>query len=118
MDQKLEESLKSSPCFSVLADECEDITTAEELSICCRWIVNGRPEEHFRTVLHISALDAATILQAICSFLESKNLDYHKLAKGMMVQPPLLESTMEFKRGFEPALPMPSTFIVRAIDFN
>ena len=79
LDQKLEESLKSSPYFSVLADECEDITTAEELSICCRWIVNGRPEEHFLTVLHISALDAATISQVICSFLESKNLDYHKL---------------------------------------
>ena len=37
------------------------------------------PEEHFLTVLHISSLDAATITDAICSFLESKSLDFHEL---------------------------------------
>ena len=79
LDRKLMESLRSSPYFSVLADECVDISTTEELSICCRWIVNGKPEKHFVTVLHISNLDAATISDAICSLLESKNLDYHKL---------------------------------------
>ena len=63
----------------MLADECEDISTAEELSICCRWITNGKPEEHFVTLLHITATDSATISNAICSYLESKNLDYHKL---------------------------------------
>ena len=35
LDKKLVSSLASSPYFSVLADECEDISTAEELSICC-----------------------------------------------------------------------------------
>ena len=79
LDMKLIESLKSSPYFSVLADECVDISTTEELSIFCRWIVNGKPEEHFLTVLHICAQDAATISDAISSFLESKNLEYHKL---------------------------------------
>ena len=78
LDRKLMESLRSSPYFSVLADECVDISTTEELSICCRWIVNGKPEEHFLTVLHISALDAANISDAVCSFLD-KNLDYRKL---------------------------------------
>ena len=58
---------------------CKDISTAEELSICCRWITNGKPEEHFVTLLHITATDSATISNAICSYLESKNLDYHKL---------------------------------------
>lgn len=79
LDRKLMESLTSSLYFSVLADECVDISTTEELSICCWWIVNGKPEEHFLTVLHISALDAANISNAICSFLESKNLDYRKV---------------------------------------
>ena len=79
LDKKLIESLKSSPYFSVLADECVDISTTEELSICCRWIVNGKPEEHFLTVLYLCAQDAATISDAISSFLESKNLDYRKL---------------------------------------
>ena len=63
----------------MLADECVDISTTEELPICCRWIVNGKPEEHFLTVLHICAQDAATISDAISSSLESKNLDYRKL---------------------------------------
>ena len=79
LDRKLIESIKSSPYFSVLADECVDISTTEELSICCRWIANGKPEEHFLTVLHICAQDAATISDAISSFPESKNLDYRKL---------------------------------------
>ena len=63
----------------MLADECVDISTTEELSIYCRWIVNGKPEEHFLTVFHITALDAATISDTICTFLESKNLDYRNL---------------------------------------
>ena len=79
LDKKFVSSLASSPYFSVLADDCEDISTAEELSICCRWITNGKPEEHFVTLLHITATDSATISNAICSYLESKNLDYHKL---------------------------------------
>ena len=73
------ESLTSSSYFSVLADECVDISTTEELSVCCQWIVNGKSEEHFPIVLHISALDATNISDAICSFLESKNQDYCKL---------------------------------------
>ena len=36
LDRKLIESLKSSPYFSVLADECVDISTTEQLSICCQ----------------------------------------------------------------------------------
>ena len=79
LDRQLIESLKSSPYFSVLADECVDISTTEELSICCRWIVNRKLEEHFLTVLHLCAQDAVTISDAISSFLESKNLDYRKL---------------------------------------
>ena len=73
------ESLTSRPYFSMLADECVEISTTEELSICCRWIVNGKPEMHFHGVLHISSLDAATIADAICSVLGFKNLDFRKL---------------------------------------
>ena len=68
LDMKLTESLRRSPYFFVLADECEDISTTEELSICCRWIVNGKPEEHFLIVFHITALDAATISEKISRF--------------------------------------------------
>ena len=40
LERKLLTSLKSSPFFSILADECQDICT-QELSICFRWIVMG-----------------------------------------------------------------------------
>ena len=33
--------------FSIMADECTDVTTIEELTICCRWVASGVPEEHF-----------------------------------------------------------------------
>ncbi len=72
-------SLILSPYFSILADECEDVTTCEELSICCRRLVNGRPEEHFVTILHITATDAASITKTLNSFILEKQLDYRKL---------------------------------------
>ena len=79
LDRKLLESLKTSPFFSIMADECQDIGTQEELSICCRWLVNGCPEEHFLTILHVKSTNAAAITDAITSFISEKNLDYRKL---------------------------------------
>ncbi len=55
------------------------ISTCEELSVCCRWLVDGKPEEHFMTILHIKATDAATIADALNTFITKKQLDYHKL---------------------------------------
>ena len=119
LDRKLMESLRSSPYFSVLADECVDISTTEELSICCRWIVNGKPEEHFLTVLHISALDAANISDAICSFLESKNLDYRKLVgQGYDGAAVLAGEHNGVQKGCKLVLHIPSTFTVPATGFN
>ena len=71
--------LKASPFFSILDDECQDVSTQEELSICFRWIVNGCPEEHFMTILHVKSTDADTITKAITSYLQEKNLNCRKL---------------------------------------
>ena len=79
VERKLLECLKASPFFSILADECQDVSTQEELSICFRWIVNGCPEEHFMTILHIKSTDADTITKAITSYLQEKNLNCRKL---------------------------------------
>ena len=68
-----------SPCFSILADECQDISTQEELSICGRWLVNGKPEEHFLTILHVRSTDASPIAEALQSSLQQKQLDLRKL---------------------------------------
>ena len=42
---------KSHPFFSITADECTDVITIEELTICCRWVESGVPEEHFIEML-------------------------------------------------------------------
>lgn len=69
LERRMLNSLMSSTFFSIIADECQGICTLEELSICYRWIVNGCPEEHFLTVLHVESIDAVTIAEAINSFL-------------------------------------------------
>ena len=61
-------SLEESPYLSILADECQEISTQEELSICGRWLVNGQPEEHFLTVLHVHSTDGGTNTEALQSF--------------------------------------------------
>ena len=75
VERKLLESLKASPFFSILADEYQDVSIQEELSICFRWIVNGCPEEHFMTILHVKSTDTDTITKAITSYLQEKNLN-------------------------------------------
>ena len=61
IERKLICSLQESPYFSILANECQDISTQEELSTCGRWLINGKPEEHLLTVLHVRSTDAGTI---------------------------------------------------------
>ena len=71
-------SLQESSYFSIIVDESQDISTQEELSICGRWLVNGKPEEHFLTVLDVHSTDAGTIAEALQS-LQQKQLDLMKL---------------------------------------
>ena len=79
IERRLMSSLKSSPFFSLLADECQDVSTQEELSICCRWVVDGHSEEHFMTILHIRSLDAETLASTITSYVESQGLNIKRL---------------------------------------
>lgn len=62
----------------ILADECQDISPQEELSICCRWIVDGYPEEHFLDILYVKDVDAASITQSLTS-IDEKHLDCKRL---------------------------------------
>jgi len=62
-----------------MADESEDISTQEEFSICCRWIVDGQPEEPFMSILHVIACDAETIADKLESFVTTNGLEYSKM---------------------------------------
>ena len=72
-------SLQESPYFSILADECQDISTQEELSLCGRWLVKGKTEEHFQTVFRVCSTDADNIAEFLQSFLQQKQSDLRKL---------------------------------------
>ena len=50
--------LLGAPFFSLMADECTDIATIEELSIYCHWVENGSPVEHFMEILPLKKADA------------------------------------------------------------
>ena len=72
IQRKLMCSLQESPYFSILADEWLDISTQDELSICGRWLVNGKPEEHFLMVFHVHSTDAGSIAEAFAVLLTAE----------------------------------------------
>ena len=39
--------VSTNPFFSIMVDECTDVTTIEELTICCCWVESGVLEELF-----------------------------------------------------------------------
>ena len=80
--RRLLQSLRSSPFFSIMAHECKDISTQEELSICCRWMVNGCPEEHFFTILHVKSTNAEEITRALTTYISDKELVYTANGQG------------------------------------
>ena len=51
VEESLLKQLHKAPFFNIMADECTDITTIEELTICCRRVESGVPEEHFIEIL-------------------------------------------------------------------
>ena len=75
----LHSSIRKSSYFSILADESQDITSQEELSVCCRWLVNGKPEEHFLDIIHVKATTAETLAKALTEFMETTGFDLEKL---------------------------------------
>ena len=63
----------------MLADECTDITTIEELSGVCRWVENGLPVEHFIEIIPLKKADAQTIYETLVVCLKVKGVQISKL---------------------------------------
>ena len=57
-----------------MADECTDVTTIEELIICCRWVESGVPEEHFIEILPLKKANAESIYSALVEYCREKNI--------------------------------------------
>ena len=65
VEESILERLQKASVFSVLADECTDITTVEELSVLCHWEEDGTLVEcFFFDFLALKKADAESIYLA------------------------------------------------------
>ena len=65
--------------YSIMAAECTDIATVEELSVYCRWVEDGLPVEHLLKIIHLPKGDVETIYSALIDCLKQKNLQVKKI---------------------------------------
>ncbi len=62
--------LRQASHYSIMADECTDMTTTEELSNFSHWVnMDGQPVEHFLDIVPLKATDANTIYSALFGFM-------------------------------------------------
>ena len=62
-----------------MADECTDVTTIVELTICCCWVERGVQEEHFIEILPWKKANAESIYSALVESCREKNLQLGRL---------------------------------------
>ena len=66
--------LLGAPFFSLMADECTDVATIEEVSLFCHWVENGSPVEHFMEFLGLKKADAELIYSELIDWFKTKNV--------------------------------------------
>ena len=74
VEESLLKLLRQASCFSIMADECTDVSTVEEMSVFCRWEEGGSPEEYFIEIIHLKQANAESIYTALVECLKGKNL--------------------------------------------
>ena len=79
MEESLLKRLHKTPFFSIMADACTDVTTIEELTICCRWVESGVPEVHFIEILPLKKADAENIYSVSVECCREKNIQLGRL---------------------------------------
>ena len=58
VEESILKRLQKASVFSVMADECTNIMTVEELSVFCRWEEDGTPVECFLDIVPLKKADA------------------------------------------------------------
>ena len=66
--------LQKASVFSVMADECTDITAVEELSVFCGWEEDGTSVEFFLDIVPLKKADAESIYLALAKCIKDRNL--------------------------------------------
>lgn len=79
VEESLLKRLHQARYFSLMADECTDISTVEELSVFCRWVEDGQPVEHFIEIISLQKADAETIYGTLVQCLKKKSIEVSKL---------------------------------------
>lgn len=69
--------LQKAAVYSLMADECTDVSTIEEMSVYCRWEEGGIPVECFLEIL------PKTIYCSLVDCLKEKNLQISRIV-GMV----------------------------------
>ena len=78
-EQRTLSHMKTSQFFSIMADESTDVASKEELSICGRWIEDGKAVEHFLGIIRAREVDALSLTQYLLEFLQEKGLDVQEM---------------------------------------
>ena len=71
--------LQQASYYSIMEDECTDISTMEEMSVFCRWEEKGIPEEHFLEIIHLRQANTESIYSALVECLKEKKLQISKI---------------------------------------
>ena len=78
-EELLLRKLQNVPFYSIMADECTDVSVIEELSIFCHWEEDGMAKESFLKILPLKQTNAGSISMAIINCLKSKGLQVGKI---------------------------------------
>ena len=71
--------MNSSEYISIMADENTNVSSKQELSICGRWIENGKPVEHFLRIICTHEVNAEELTQYLLQFLLDKGISVKKV---------------------------------------
>ena len=74
LQEKLLSAVRSSPAIALMADESTDIRVRNEMSICCRYIEDGKAVERFICLQRLKDTTANTISTAVQDWLASAKI--------------------------------------------
>ena len=72
IEESLLAQLNSIELIFTMADESTDVSSKQELSICGRWLENGKPVEDFLGIVHDHEVNAEALTQYLLQFLHDK----------------------------------------------
>ena len=73
------EASSKASMYSLMADECTDVSTVEELSVFCRWEEDGVPVDCFLEIIPLKKADKETIYSTLIECLKRKNLQVGRI---------------------------------------